>query len=131
MSMHSDASRKLSATRHVSAIYRVVMRRTIVKTNNNLRQIGVARTRHRWCAEETPPESEALPRVRFCAESKIKNSRQKRLCRERNKQLPAQKKHSAQRLICREPNKKLSAKKKHLAKISLPRANFLALGKEI
>jgi hypothetical protein len=77
------------------------------------------------------PESEALPRVRLCAESWIKNSRQRRLCRERNKKLPEQKKHSAQRLLCREPNKKLSVKKKHLAKISLPRANLLALGKEI
>jgi hypothetical protein len=72
-----------------------------------------------------------LPRVHFCAESKIKNSQQRRLCGESNKKLSAQKKHSAQRLLCREPNKKLWAKKKHLAKISLPRANFLALGKEI
>jgi hypothetical protein len=38
------------------------------------------------------PESRALPRVRFCAESEIKNSRQRRLCREQNKKLPAKKK---------------------------------------
>jgi hypothetical protein len=58
------------------------------------------------------PESEALPRVRFCAESKIKNTRHRRFFAE------SRTKNSRQR-------------KKHLAKISLPRANFLALGKDI
>jgi hypothetical protein len=70
------------------------------------------------------PESEALPRVRFCAESKINNSRQRRLCREPNKKLSAQKKHSAQRLLCREPNKKLSAKKKTHGKDFFAKSKF-------
>jgi hypothetical protein len=72
------------------------------------------------------PESGALPRVRLCAESKIKNSRQRRLCRERNIKLPAQKKHSAQTLLCREPNKKLSAKKKTLDKDFFAKSQFFA-----
>jgi hypothetical protein len=38
-------------------------------------------------------------------------------------------KHLANELLCREPNKKLSAQKKHSPKISLPRANWLALDK--
>jgi hypothetical protein len=61
------------------------------------------------------PESRSLPRVRFCAQSEIKNSRQRILCREFFIWLSAQKKHLANRLVCREPNKKLSAQKETLA----------------
>jgi hypothetical protein len=54
------------------------------------------------CTPSPPlPEFRSLPRVWFCAESQIKNSRQRRLCN---------------RLLCREPDKKLSAQKKTLAK---------------
>jgi hypothetical protein len=56
----------------------------------------------------------SLPRVRVFAESQLKNSRQRWLCREPNKKLPAKKKLSAKRLVCREPTKKLSAKNKTL-----------------
>jgi protein required for attachment to host cells len=52
------------------------------------------------------------------AESEIKNSRHRKNTRHRGFFAESQTKNSRQR-------------KKHLAKISLPRANFLALGKEI
>jgi hypothetical protein len=50
----------------------------------------------------TLPEFQSLPRVCFCAESQIKNSRQRR--------------NTANRLLCREANKKLSTQKETLAK---------------
>jgi hypothetical protein len=53
-------------------------------------------------------EFQSLPRVWLCAESQIKNSRQRWLCREFFIWLSAQKKHLANGLLCREPNKKLS-----------------------
>jgi hypothetical protein len=81
----------------------------------------------------------------FCAESQIKNSRQRRLCQEFFIWLSAQKKHLANKLLCPEPNKKLSAQKKTLAKdfftksqldgsrqrISLPSAIFRLSTKKI
>jgi hypothetical protein len=93
----------------------------------------------------TLPEFQSLPRVWFCAESQIKNSRQRRLCREFFIWFSAQKKHLANRLLYREANKKLLAQKKTLAKdfftqrqladsrqrISFPSALFFALDKEI
>jgi hypothetical protein len=56
-----------------------------------------------------------LARVRFCAESEIKNSWQRILCREFFIWLSQQFKHLANRLLCRELNKKLSAQKETLA----------------
>jgi hypothetical protein len=68
-------------------------------------------------------ESQVLPRVRFFAESEIKNSRQRRLCREPNKKLSA-KKNTWQRAFFAESQlNKSRQRKKYLAKISLPRAN--------
>jgi hypothetical protein len=73
-----------------------------------------------------------LSRVRFCAESEIKNSRQRRLCREQNKKLLGIEKTLGEEASLPRANKKNSRqRKKHSARISLPRAKRLALGKEI
>jgi hypothetical protein len=73
-----------------------------------------------------------LARVRVFAESQIKKSQQRRLCREPNKKLLVKKKYLAKRPLCRQPNKKQSVKKKHSAKKFFTEWNFfLALSKEI
>jgi hypothetical protein len=68
----------------------------------------------------------ALPRVRFFAESQIKYSRQRRLCREQIKKLPAKKKTLGKEASLPRANKKNSRlSKKHSTKISLSSAIFL------
>jgi hypothetical protein len=81
--------------------------------------------------EKALPESEALPRVRFCAESKIKNSRQTRLCRERNKKLLTQKNTRHRGFFTESQIKNSRERKNTWQRFLCPEQIFLALGKEI
>jgi hypothetical protein len=77
--------------------------------------------------EKALPESEALPRVRFCAESKIKNSRQTRLCRERNKKLLTQKNTRHRGFFTESQIKNSRKRKKTLGKDFFAQSKFFWL----